>query len=80
MGHCHLGMKAPNGVNADSDLVHTSLGTPGHIIDIAEANTLFHVEESVAFGDAGYQGVENDLMPTQTSLGMSPRARAFAKH
>ena len=33
-------------------------GTSGHVSDIAEAKTLLHGEESVAFGDAGYQGVE----------------------
>ena len=30
----------------------------GHVSDIAEANALLHGQESVAFGDAGYQGVE----------------------
>ena len=33
-------------------------GTSGHVSDIAEANTLLHGEETHAFGDAGYQGVE----------------------
>ena len=33
-------------------------GTSGHVSDIAEANALLHGQESVAFGDAGYQGVE----------------------
>jgi IS5 family transposase len=33
-------------------------GTPGHVSDIAEANTLLHCQETVAYGDAGYQGVE----------------------
>ena len=28
------------------------------VSDIAEANTLLHGQESLAFGDAGYQGVE----------------------
>ncbi len=32
--------------------------TSGHVSDIAEANTLLHGQETVAFGDAGYQGVE----------------------
>ena len=47
------------GADADSGLVHTVRGTSGHASDIAEANTLLHGQESVAFGDAGYQGVEN---------------------
>jgi IS5 family transposase len=33
-------------------------GTSGHVSDIAEANSLLHGEENVAFGDAGYLGVE----------------------
>ena len=54
----YFGMKAHIGADADSGLVHTVRGTSGHVSDIAEANTLLHGQESVAFGDAGYQGVE----------------------
>ena len=54
----YFGMKAHIGVDADSGLVHTVRGTSGHVSDIAEANSLLHGQESVAFGDAGYQGVE----------------------
>jgi len=54
----YFGMKAHIGVDADSGLVHSVRGTSGHVSDIAEANTLLHGEETMAFGDAGYQGVE----------------------
>ena len=54
----YFGMKAHIGTDADSGLVHTVHGTSGHVSDIAEANTLLHGEESLAFGDAGYQGVD----------------------
>jgi IS5 family transposase len=54
----YFGMKAHIGADADSGLVHTVRSTSGHVSDIAEANTLLHGQESVAFGDAGYQGVE----------------------
>ena len=54
----YFGMKAHIGVDAESGLVHTARGTSGHVSDIAEANTLLHGQETVAFGDAGYQGVE----------------------
>ncbi len=54
----YFGMKAHIGVDAESGLVHTVRGTSGHVSDIAEANTLLHGEETLAFGDAGYQGVE----------------------
>lgn len=54
----YFGMKAHIGVDADSGLVHTVRGTSGHVSDIAEANSLLHGGETIAFGDAGYQGVE----------------------
>ncbi len=54
----YFGMKAHIGADAQSALVHTVRGTSGHVSDITEANALLHGEESLAFGDAGYQGVE----------------------
>jgi IS5 family transposase len=54
----YFGMKAHIGVDAESGLVHSVRGTSGNISDIAEANSLLHGEENVAFGDAGYLGVE----------------------
>lgn len=54
----YFGMKAHIGADADSGLVHAVRCTSGHVSDIAEANTLLHGQETVAFGDAGYQGVE----------------------
>ena len=54
----YFGMKAHIGADAESGLVHTVRGTSGHDSDTAEANTLVHGEESLAFGDAGYQGIE----------------------
>ena len=54
----YFGMKAHIGADAESGLVHTVRCTSGHVSDIAEANTLLHGQETVAFGDAGYQGVE----------------------
>ena len=55
----YFGMKAHIGVDADSGLVHTVRGTADPVSDIAEANSLLHGQERVAFGDAGYQGIEN---------------------
>jgi IS5 family transposase len=54
----YFGMKAHIGVDAESGLVHSVRGTSGHVSDIAEANSLLHGEENIAFGDAGYLGVE----------------------
>ena len=52
----HFGMKAHIGVDADSGLVHTVIGTSGNVADVTEGNSLLHGEETDAFGDAGYQG------------------------
>ncbi len=51
-----FGMKAHIGVDADSGLVHTVRDTAGNVNDVVQANSLLHGQESVAFGDAGYQG------------------------
>ena len=53
----HFGMKAHIGVDGDSGLVHTVRGTSANVNDVVEGNALLHGEEEVAFGDAGYQGV-----------------------
>ena len=54
----YFGMKAHIGVDADSGLVHTVRGTSGNVGDVLEANSLLHGQETDAFGDAGYQGVD----------------------
>ena len=46
------------GVDARSGLVHTVIGTAGNVSDISQAEALLHGEETMAFADAGYQGVE----------------------
>ncbi len=42
----------------DSGLVHTVRGTSGNVNDVVEANSLLHGQETDAFADAGYQGVD----------------------
>ena len=54
----HFGMKAHIGVDLDSGLVHTVVGTAANVADVAQAHALLHGQEKVGFGDAGYQGVE----------------------
>ena len=54
----HFGMKAHVGVDAASGLVHTVIGTAGNVADVTQAHALLHGGETVALGDAGYQGVE----------------------
>ena len=54
----YFGMRAHIGVDAESGLVHTVRGTSGHVSDIGEGNALLYGQETVAFGDAGYQAIE----------------------
>jgi transposase, IS5 family len=54
----YFGMKAHIGADAESGLVHTVMGTSGNVHDVTQGNSLLHGQESVAFGDAGYRGVE----------------------
>lgn len=53
----HFGMKAHIGVDADSGLVHTVVGTAANVNDVTQASQLVHGEEADVFADAGYQGV-----------------------
>jgi len=52
----HFGMKAHIGVDADSGLVHTVIGTAANANDVTQGHGLLHGEETVIFADAGYQG------------------------
>ena len=53
----HFGMKAHIGVDADSGLVHTVVGTAANVNDVTQADKLIHGHETDVFADAGYQGV-----------------------
>jgi transposase, IS5 family len=53
----HFGMKAHIGVDAESGLVHTVIGTGANVNDVTQAGGLLHGQETAAFGDAGYRGV-----------------------
>jgi IS5 family transposase len=54
----YFGMKAHVGVDAESSLVHSLIGTAANVADVTQAHDLLHGDETVAFGDAGYIGVE----------------------
>jgi IS5 family transposase len=64
----YFGMKAHIGVDAHTGLVHTVIGTAGNVSDISMAQALLHGDETVAFGDAGYQGVEKREENLETPL------------
>lgn len=52
----HFGMKAHIGVDADSGLVHTVIGTAANVNDVTQGHGLLHGAETDVFADAGYQG------------------------
>ena len=52
----HFGMKAHIGVDADSGLVHTVIGTAANVNDVTQGHGLLHGDEQIVFADAGYQG------------------------
>jgi IS5 family transposase len=54
----HFGMKAHIGVDAQSGLVHTVIGTAANVSDLQAAAAALHGEEPVVYVDAGYTGVE----------------------
>lgn len=73
----YFGMKAHIGADAESGLVHTVIGTSGNVHDVTQGNSLLHGQESVAFGDAGYVGVEKreDAIGIQWHIAMRPGKR-----
>ena len=52
----YFGMKAHIGVDADSGLVHTVIGTSANVNDVTQGHALLHGQEVDVFADAGYQG------------------------
>jgi transposase, IS5 family len=60
----HFGMKAHIGVDADSGLVHTVIGTPANVNDVTQGHGLLHGDEQVVFADTGYQGACKRLEAT----------------
>ena len=52
----HFGMKAHIGVDSDTGIVHSMSATAANAHDVTQAHNLLHGGETVAWGDAGYQG------------------------
>ncbi len=54
----YFGMKAHIGVDDESGLVHSVVGTAANVADVTQVDKLLHGEENVVCADAGYTGVE----------------------
>ena len=78
----HFGMKAHIGVDAESGLVHTVVGTAANVNDVTQGHALLHGEEEVVFADAGYQGATKRPEATGVDwhVAMRPGKRKQQKH
>lgn len=54
----YFGMKAHIGVDDESGLVHSVVGTAANVADITQVDKLLHGDENMVGADAGYTGVE----------------------
>ncbi|SMG61314.1 IS5 family transposase [Paraburkholderia susongensis] len=54
----YFDMKAHIGLDTQSGLVHTVIGTAANVQDLTAAHALLHGAETDVYADAGYQGVE----------------------
>ncbi|WP_028206501.1 IS5 family transposase [Paraburkholderia nodosa] len=73
----YFGMKAHIGVDAESGLVHTVIGTAANVHDINAAQALLHGQEKDVYADAGYQGIEKRCQanPVRWHVAMRPGKR-----
>ncbi len=73
----YFGMKAHIGADLSSGLVHTVIGTAANVSDVTLGNALLHGQETAAFADAGYQGVDkrDDATGTEWHIAMRPGVR-----
>jgi IS5 family transposase len=69
----YFGMKAHIGVDADSGLVHTVVGTAANVSDVTQGHALLHGQEDCVFGDAGYQGAHKREEATGVTWHVSMR-------
>ena len=54
----YFGMKAHIGVDDESGLVHSVVGTAANVADVTRVDKLLHGDEQRVGGDAGYTGVD----------------------
>ncbi|MDQ0668336.1 IS5 family transposase [Pseudomonas sp. W2I6] len=54
----YFGMKAHIGVDDESGLVHSVVGTAANVADVTQVDKLLHGAENVVCADAGYTGIE----------------------
>ena len=78
----HFGMKAHIGVDAESGLVHTVIGTAANVNDVTQGHALLHGDEQIVFADAGYQGApkRDEATGVDWHIAMRPGKRKQQRH
>ncbi len=61
----YFGMKAHIGVDDESGLVHSVVGTAANVADVTQVDKLLHGDENMVGADAGYTGVEKRPVQSQ---------------
>ncbi|RMP05170.1 ISPssy, transposase, partial [Pseudomonas amygdali pv. morsprunorum] len=77
-----FGMKAHIGVDAESGLVHSLVGTAANVADVTQVDQLLHGEETYVSGDAGYTGVDKraEHQDRQMIWSIAARPSRYKKH
>lgn len=78
----YFGMKAHIGVDAESGLVHSVVGTAANVADVTQVDRLLHGEENMVCADAGYIGVEKreEHAGRQVIWQVAARRSTYQKH
>ena len=74
----YFGMKAHIGVDGESGLVRSVVGTAANIADVTQVDKLLHGDENVVCADAGYTGVEK--RPEHEGIWQIAARRSTYKH
>jgi len=75
-------MKSHIGVDAESGLVHSVVGTAANVADVTQVDQLLHGEETYVSGDAGYTGVEKrpEHQDREMIWSIAARPSRYKKH
>ena len=75
-------MKAHIGVDAESGLVHTVIGTAANVNNVTQEHGLLYADEQVVFADGGYQGASKRPEATGVDwhVALRPGKRKQQKH
>jgi IS5 family transposase len=75
-------MKAHIGVDADSGLLRSLVGTAANVADVTQVDQLLHGDETYVCGDAGYTGVDKRVehQDRQMIWSIAARPSTYKQH